>query len=297
MRRPKIFFVPAVLVILPATVLLSAPASLAEPTAIECRTKPGSTARPGTQWYYRVNPTNNQRCWFLGHEGLKARSRAREGASPMPAPNPTSKHENAEAARETPAQVTAAQIASPETAPLIAPAQGASAEVAFTEPSFGEDATAIDFAARWPDLDLNARGPEMMSNIYTEGQADTREQIPLMLSHSVGMVAFRTAFVANTLAISVLLAGAIFFARRRRSYRCDHWGPAVDRRLRRQMRTAETAARGSAVGLRRDRSVGQPPTPTDPAHDLKTSLRELMSDLQRAAAASGPLLSFAPPAR
>ena len=120
------------------------------------------------------------------------------------APNPTSTHENAgEAARETPAQVTAAQIASPETAPLIAPAQGASAEVGFTEPSFGEDATAIDFAARWPDLpksvDLNARGPEMMSNIYTEGQADTREQIPLMLSHSVGMVAFRTAFVANTL--------------------------------------------------------------------------------------------------
>ena len=51
------------------------------------------------------------------------------------------------------------------------------------------------------------------------------------------------------------------------------------------------------MGLRRDRSVGQPPTPTDPAHDLKTSLRELMSDLQRAGAASGPLLSFAPPAR
>ena len=120
----------------------------------------GSTARPGTQWYYRVNPTNNQRCWFLGHEGLKARSRAREGASPMPAPNPTSTHENAgEAARETPAQVTAAQIASPETAPLIAPAQGASAEVGFTEPSFGEDATAIDFAARWPDLAKGARLP------------------------------------------------------------------------------------------------------------------------------------------
>jgi hypothetical protein len=130
-------------------------------------------------------------------------------------------------------------------------------------------------------------------------QADTPDQMPLMLSHPVRMVVFRPAFLANALAITLLLAGAIFFARRRRSYRCDHWRPAVDQRRRRQMRPdfTETAARGSAAGLRRNRSVGQPPMPTDPAHDLKTSLRELMSDLQRARAASGPLLSFAPPAR
>jgi Resolvase, N terminal domain len=70
MRRPKMFFVPAILVILSATGLLNAPASLAEPTAIECRTKPGSTARPGTQWYYRVNPTNN-------HAMLKGASRGK----------------------------------------------------------------------------------------------------------------------------------------------------------------------------------------------------------------------------
>ena len=37
--------------------------------------------------------------------------------------------------------------------------------------------------------------------------------------------------------------------------------------------------------------------PTDPAHDLKTSLGELMADLQRATAASYSPRSFAPPPR
>jgi hypothetical protein len=38
------------------------------------------------------------------------------------------------------------------------------------------------------------------------------------------------------------------------------------------------------------------PQPTDPAHDIKTSLAELMQDLQRARAANFSPRSFAPPA-
>jgi hypothetical protein len=43
-------------------------------------------------------------------------------------------------------------------------------------------------------------------------------------------------------------------------------------------------------------SVWRVPQPTDPAHDLKTSLAELMQDLQRARAANFSPRSFAPPA-
>src|SRR5262249_45199332 len=42
-----------------------------------------------------------------------------------------------------------------------------------------------------------------------------------------------------------------------------------------------------------DRIARQAPTPTDPAHDLKTSLRELMQDLRRAGAAADSHSSFA----
>jgi hypothetical protein len=38
------------------------------------------------------------------------------------------------------------------------------------------------------------------------------------------------------------------------------------------------------------------PQPTDPVHDIKTSLAELMQDLQRARAANFSPRSFAPPA-
>src|SRR5262245_57810281 len=75
---------------LPATVLLGAQVniiSLAEPNG--CRTKPGSSAPPGTHWLYRVNPLDNQRCWFLSDKGVKAQLRARDGTSPPVPARPT----------------------------------------------------------------------------------------------------------------------------------------------------------------------------------------------------------------
>src|SRR5262252_4642471 len=77
---PKKFFGLAIFAIVASTALLRPQASPAEPAVHECRSKPGSTSRPGTRWYYHVNPTNNQRCWFLQDEGPKVRSRARDSA-------------------------------------------------------------------------------------------------------------------------------------------------------------------------------------------------------------------------
>jgi len=59
---------------------------------------------------------------------------------------------------------------------------------------------------------------------------------------------------------------------------------------------AEVVDRRSESAGRSGGSVWQPRTPTDPAQDVKASLRELMGDLQRARAASAPPRSFAPPA-
>src|SRR5215831_11645816 len=87
MPRPMMFFVPAILLMPLGTVLVSAQTSLAEPAAEECKTKPGSSAPPGSHWYYR-------RCWFLGPEGAKVRSQARETASNVSSPTRTLPREN-----------------------------------------------------------------------------------------------------------------------------------------------------------------------------------------------------------
>src|SRR5262249_35527633 len=105
MPRPMMFFVPAILFMPLGTVLVSAQTSLAEPAADECKTKPGSSAPPGSHWYYRINRTDQRRCWFLGPEGAKVRSQARETASNVSSPTRTPPRENAIEARAIPASM------------------------------------------------------------------------------------------------------------------------------------------------------------------------------------------------
>src|SRR5262249_57482815 len=103
MPRPMMFSVPPILFTPLGTVLVSAQTSLAEPAAEECKTKPGSSAPPGSHWYYRINRTDQRRCWFLGPEGAKVRSQARETASNVSSPTRTLPRENAvETARAIP---------------------------------------------------------------------------------------------------------------------------------------------------------------------------------------------------
>jgi hypothetical protein len=86
MPRPLMFFVPAILIMPLAPTLATAQTRVAQPAADECRTKPDSPAPPGSHWYYRVNRTDQRQCWYLGAEGGKVRSQAREDAAPARAP-------------------------------------------------------------------------------------------------------------------------------------------------------------------------------------------------------------------
>jgi hypothetical protein len=103
----RIFFVPAILVILLAAVSVGARTGLA---ADSCAAKPGATAPQGEHWYYRLDRTAHRVCWYLGPEGARVaqagaprlRSAARV-ADPPPAvlatAEPSAEAVNAYAAR------------------------------------------------------------------------------------------------------------------------------------------------------------------------------------------------------
>lgn len=57
--------VPALLLVVPATAALWAGVEFVQ-AAEECRARPGSTAPPGSGWYYRISRADHRRCWFLG---------------------------------------------------------------------------------------------------------------------------------------------------------------------------------------------------------------------------------------
>jgi hypothetical protein len=193
------------------------------------------------------------------------------------------------------------------------------ARPALLESPASETATVMDFVARWPDLpesmNLDMRDVAAISNSYadTQGRGGLEEQMPStwpvfeavragQRQDPASEGAFGSALLAGALALaSLLLAGGAFrLARRTREMRLDgSWRPAVGLPgPRRSVRAdlTDLADRSSAEtpqGL----SVWQVPRPTDPAHDLKTSLGELRADLQRARAASYSHRSFAPPPR
>src|SRR4029077_14389351 len=69
---------PTILIILPSSVfLLLAHPGAGKAAAEKCNTRPSSSAPQGTHWYYRVNRTDNRRCWYLSSSGIKVLSHAR----------------------------------------------------------------------------------------------------------------------------------------------------------------------------------------------------------------------------
>ncbi len=285
------FFVPAILILPFATGLATLQTSLAEPAADECKTKPDSSAPAGSHWYYRVNRTDRQQCWYLGPEGRKVRSQAREGPWQASSATPTAVRENApEMTRATPAPMEHAQRITAEAA------------------STGAPGGAEDFAAPSPVLpktpDLDAREPATMSNSDTEHHEPTeaQEEMPLIwpvlteaeragLVDTVRESAPASVFLVGVLAIGLLFAGATFKLARRhaKSYRRDKWRMArPSPRRQRRAYSGHVAARrdqvagGSALRTQRDDTVWQRPTSIDPAE--AASLRELLRQLQRAAA-------------
>lgn len=290
MLRPKIL--PSILVVLPATILLAGQASSGEPTADECRIRPGTSTPQGTHWYYRVNRTDNRHCWYLSSQEVQVPSHARAAISQVASPSPTPQHENATSATD---EAPSAQMA---------PAQMTSAEAAFLEPPVREHVPVIDFAARWPDLpkSLDLAG-------YQRTATDTEQQKPRTLpvveaeqQDSAGQAPFGSVSLAGALAMgSLLLAGGVFKLARHphQSYLRDHWRTAAGRPGPHWHMHADFVKTNGprSAGARHDDPVWRAPTPTDPTQDLKTSLRELMRDLQRAGVASDSHRSFVPLAR
>jgi len=299
---PKIL--PTILVVLPASILLAAQASVGKATAEECSIRPGSPAPQGAHWFYRVNRTDNRHCWFLSSERITVRSHARGVTGNEPSPAPTTQRDNAsEPAHATPPQTTFARTAPAQ----MASAQTISARPAFLE-SLREGARAMDFAARWRDLpesvNLDTRDVAAISDSYADTQVSggREEQMPstwhVIEAMRAGQqqepaVAFGSAFLAGALALgSLLLAcGGFKFGRRtgrtclRGLRRATVGLPGLRRSMCADL--ADLAGRGS-VETRHGQSVWGVPRPTDPTHDLKTSLGELMAE---AAGQGGELLA------
>src|SRR5262249_44385919 len=201
----RTFFVPAILVVPLPTALVTAQTSRAEPAVDECKTKPDSSAPAGSHWYYRVNRADQRHCWYLGPEGAKVRSQAREAASPT---RPT--RENApEKTRAIPAPMEVAQTTTGKVA-----STGVAQD--FSAPPSG--------LANTPDLAMQE--PTTLSNRDTQDHQSTEahEEMPLIwpvlteadragLADTAREFAPWPAVLVGALAL--LLAGAIFKLARR----------------------------------------------------------------------------------
>jgi hypothetical protein len=287
MSRPMKFFVPTILVVPIITILSTAQPSLAEPAADECKTVPGSSAPSGSHWYYRISRADQRRCWFLGPEGMKVRSQAREVPSSVSSPTRTPGRENAvEPTRAKP--VETAQKTSLE---------GASAE-----------SRVADFAAPSADLpktpDLETREPTTINDNYAEARepTDAQEEMPLIwpvlteaAPAGLGEPARESApgvlFLIGALAMVLLCAGAIFKLARRHTQSVRRHRRMVPRRpngvrpgqaVRADMN--EATVRSKNFARKSPAATRQRPSSIDSAHDIKASLRKIMDDLQRVAA-------------
>jgi hypothetical protein len=284
---PKIL--PAVFLVMPAIVLLTAQASSSEPAAEACRARPGPTTPHGGHWYYRFG-RDKQQCWYLGAADARAAVRADASLPSMPTATP----QRASAA-------AAPAIASPAMPTPFAPT--APAQVAFLEPSMAAAGGSMQFAARWPDdlpsaQALDQAEPATPSNSYADGRADpdAADQAPWPVieaarakDSSAADIALRYFSLAGSLTIPLLLLAGWAAKFTRRS--------VVEASLRDQWRVIAGRLRwpadfnASAPGDLAATEASRDPawrslTPTDPARDLKASLAELMRDLQRAGAAS-----------
>jgi hypothetical protein len=290
MLGPKIL--PAVLIALPATILLMAQPSLGESPGDACKASPGASAPQGLHWYYRVDRTNKQHCWYLDAEGKHVRS-LENVASPA-----SSQHENAgEKVEAKPNDTVHTAAAQPATA------RAADIEASLREPSVDEH-TAIDFAARWLELpkslDLDVRDFAPLSNGYAgeHGATNAQEQPSFTIrsednelrQSSKAKSNFGSILLASVLGIVLLLlcreafklAGMLYLEAKRRRARADF---------------PEAKGSGSVVGARhnnwRNNAVWPAPRSANSAGNAEISLGELMRALRRVDAVPYAPRSFA----
>jgi hypothetical protein len=291
---------PAILVVTPAAIVATMQGSKSEPAAEQCKTKPGLSEAKGTHWYYRLDHVHNRRCWYLGlaSAGQRANATTSEESAIASAPTvPPHKPVAAEVVRSLLGQATSIQP--PELASTTA--------VPHVELAVRDQENATNFATRWSDLpkleDLSSgvvqsadlSGLSGMSRSYADESVDEEvPQIPLKwpLVEAVSAqpdssmtIAVQLAFLAGGAAMAlVFMAGWTFrHIRGRRIYVLPASAEAIGEQPRKGGQVG--AIENSSPASRARPAVRRRPTPTDPARDLKTSLGELMQDLQRAGAA------------
>jgi hypothetical protein len=155
------FLVPAILVILLATLAFAASSSGAEPAGSDCLAKPNSRSGEGQHWYYRIDRATKRRCWYLGAVGAKVRKA--EFTKRRSALRSTAKRT---ARINSDDMIVGPQ---PETDRFETDAERS--EVA-AEPA--ADERSIDFSTRWPGYVKSAaviREPELSRNSYADERA------------------------------------------------------------------------------------------------------------------------------
>ena len=206
MLRPK--SLPAIFMALSATLLLTAQASLGEPTDNSCRSRPGVAVPAGMHWYYHLDRADRRHCWYLNSEGRQVHAHG-HGTSPSP-------HRDAHAGYLAVAPNDVASAAQQRPVAQTAETEVASdTEIASTVPAAHQPAV-IDFADRWVEvpksLDLNAASLAPLSNAHAAEQsrlptlpfAILGDDTPLQES-SATELRFASNLLATGLGIALLL--------------------------------------------------------------------------------------------
>lgn len=339
----------AFLIMVPATILLTAEAGLAEPAAEACKASPGGAAPKGMHWYYRVNRATNKHCWYLGPVGIQIKSHTATAATTSDRAT-ARKLNTVDADNAMPAPAMTAEASEPAAPPLdaaraqaspqpssVQTASSAPAQALPAAPAVTAVAAAGDprFGSRWPENLPNADEMEQAepATVGSAAYAEPREAAANAgeaAQASGGETALRYASIAGIVLIPlVLLAGWVAkFSRESHGAPLSEQVRTMLERLRPRRRHALAAADVDAAfdqaefdeaafddtafdavhEAARDEEafVGAAPpiSPalsgrragadwhsrkvTDPAHDLKKSLTELMHDLRRAAEPEEP---------
>jgi hypothetical protein len=274
---------------------------LSAPSAEECKAHPGASTPRGMHWFYRINRGDKHHCWYLGSVQTHAVVQAA-------APQDAAEREAADADANANAQAAPAPASSPRTAPGAA----ALAPIALLDATLAAQKAQTDFTARWPN-DLPS--PQNLKTVEAETSSDSFAEQPARAEQSEAMPSWPALAAVGTdesftgdalryflfpggsaLALLLLIGWAAKFMRPPDSSRVrDRWH-AMRNRLYRNAHGAATAERRSVAPGRHD-PLAWPPTPTDPAVDLRTSLSELIRDLRQTQAALDSGDVFGRPAR
>lgn len=295
--QPAIFFVAS------AFVVLTMRASLSAPAAEECKARPGATTPHGMHWFYRINRADKRHCWYLASAQTHAVVQAA-------APQDAAESVGAEALDENAnAQAALASASSTQ----AAPAAGTPAPIVLLDATLAAQKAQTDFAARWPnDLpklrDLKETGQQTASDSFAEPSARAEQNEAVASFPALAAVGAQETLNGDAVLRYFLLAGGVaialllligwlakFTRLSNRARMGDRWH-AMTSRLYRGAHGAAMAKRRPVARRRRD-PLTWPPTPTDPAVDLRTSLSELIRDLRQTQVALDSGDVFGRPAR